>query len=213
MNAIDLLIADHNRVRGLFKRFNEAKEAENESAMGELAGKIFEELDVHTTIEEEVFYPAVRDTSEEITELVDEGLQEHHVVKVLMKEIAEVPPAGEEWVAKMAVLIENVEHHAKEEETDLFPPLRSACGGDRLATLGDDLEERKAALGSPRPRRQDRSHQGGAHQAGPGPGDPRALADEPRRAGGHRRASLRLAISWSSGTGPRGRRPPRRPPT
>ena len=149
MNAIDLLIADHNRVRGLFKRFNEAKEAENESAMGDLAGKIFEELDVHTTIEEEIFYPSVRDTSEEITELVDEGLQEHHVVKILMKEIAEVPPAAEEWVAKMAVLIENVEHHAKEEETDMFPPLRSACGGDRLDALGDDLEDRKAALGAP----------------------------------------------------------------
>jgi hemerythrin superfamily protein len=149
MNAIDLLIADHNRVRGLFKRFNEAKEAENESAMSELAGKIFEELEVHTTIEEEIFYPAARDTSEEISELVDEGLQEHHVVKVLMEEIAQVPPTGEEWVAKMTVLIENVEHHAKEEETDMFPPLRSSCGGDRLDALGDRLEERKAALGAP----------------------------------------------------------------
>ena len=149
MNAIDLLIADHNRVRGLFKRFSEAKEAEDESTMGELAGKIFEELEVHTTIEEEVFYPAVRDTNKEISQLIEEGLQEHHVVKVLMEEIAQVDPVGEEWVAKMSVLIENVEHHAKEEETDMFPPLRSACGSDRLGSLGDDLEERKAALGAP----------------------------------------------------------------
>jgi hemerythrin superfamily protein len=149
MNAIDLLIADHNRVRGLFKRFNDAKEAENEATMQDLAAKIFEELHVHTTIEEEIFYPAVRDTKEEISELVDEGLQEHHVVQVLMEEIAQAEPVGEEWVAKMAVLIENVEHHAKEEESDMFPPVRGAADSGRLQALGDELEKRKASLGAP----------------------------------------------------------------
>jgi hemerythrin superfamily protein len=149
MNAIDLLIADHNRVRGIFKRFNEAKEAEDETAMIELAGKIFDELTVHTTIEEEIFYPAVHDTSDEISEVVDEGVQEHHVVKTLMEELGKVEPAGEDWVAKMAVLIENVEHHAEEEEKEMFPPLRSSCGSDQLTALAEQLEERKASLGAP----------------------------------------------------------------
>ena len=87
MNALDLLIADHNRVRGLFARFNTAKDAQDTTAMVELAGKIFDELAVHTTIEEEIFYPAVHDTTEEIAETVDEGVEEHHVVKVLMEEL------------------------------------------------------------------------------------------------------------------------------
>lgn len=149
MDALALLVADHNRVRGLFARFEEAKEADDTGAMTALAGKIFEELEVHTTIEEEVFYPAVHDTSEEIHESVDEGVQEHHVVKVLMEEMSSVEPGSDEWVAKMTVVIENVEHHAEEEEQEMFPPLRSALGAEALEALAVSLEERKAGLGAP----------------------------------------------------------------
>jgi hemerythrin superfamily protein len=149
MNALDLLIADHNRVRGLFARFRAAHESKDDTTAIEVAGKIFDELEVHTTIEEEIFYPAVHDTDEEIGETVDEGLQEHHVVKVLMEEIGQVEAAGDEWVAKMTVLIENVEHHAEEEEKELFPPLRSACDAALLDDLAEQMEQRKASLGAP----------------------------------------------------------------
>lgn len=149
MNALDLLIADHNRVRGLFARFRSAHDVKDDTTAIEVAGKIFEELEVHTTIEEEIFYPAIHDTDEEIGETVDEGLQEHHVVKVLMEEIGQVEPGGEEWVAKMTVLIENVEHHAEEEEKELFPPIRSSWNADRLEALAEQMEERKASLGAP----------------------------------------------------------------
>jgi hemerythrin superfamily protein len=149
MNALDLLIADHNRVRGLFTRFQAAEEAKDEAQMAELAGKIFEELRVHTTIEEEIFYPDVHDTNEEIGEVVDEGVQEHHVAKVLLEELAALDPSADEWAAKMSVLIENVEHHAEEEEKEMFPPLRSRLSEDRLETLADRLEARKAELGAP----------------------------------------------------------------
>ena len=118
MDAIELLTADHNRVRGLFARFREAHEGKDDVTAIEVAGKIFDELKVHTTIEEEVFYPAVHDASEEIGETVDEGLEEHHVVETLMEELGQVEPAGDEWNAKMTVLIENVEHHAEEEEKE-----------------------------------------------------------------------------------------------
>jgi hemerythrin superfamily protein len=151
MNALDLLIADHNRVRGLFTRFKAAEEAKDDVAMIELAGKIFDELTVHTTIEEQLFYPTVHDTTEEIGETVDEGLQEHHVAKVLMAELGEVEGGSPEWVAKMQVLIENVEHHAEEEETELFPPLRSRMAADRLDALGSRIEARKSELGAPVP--------------------------------------------------------------
>ena len=149
MHAIDLLIADHNRVRGLFTRFNAAKESEDETTMIELAGKIFDELDVHTKIEEEIFYPAARATFEEVAEVVDEGLQEHHVVKLLMAELGQTPGGDEAWIAKMAVLVENVEHHAEEEEREMFPKLRSGMSADRLEQLAEQMEARKAELGAP----------------------------------------------------------------
>lgn len=149
MHALDLLIADHNRVRGLFAQFRQAHEADDRPAMVEVAAKILEDLEVHTTIEEEIFYPSIRDTSEEIGEMVDEGVQEHHVVKVLMEELGDVDVTSDEWAAKVTVLIENVEHHAEEEEQDMFPPLRSRLAADRLEALADQMETRKRELGAP----------------------------------------------------------------
>src|SRR4051794_11331263 len=121
MDALMLLNGDHNRVRGLFKRFEDAHERDDERSMTLLGSKIIEDLVVHTTIEEQIFYPAVRDLSDEIEELVAEGLQEHHVAKQLIEESQSIQPGGEEWTAKMTVLIENVEHHAEEEEGEMFP--------------------------------------------------------------------------------------------
>ncbi len=149
MDAIALLTADHNRVRGLFARFKEAHENDDAQAMVDLAAKIFEELEVHTTIEEEIFYPAVHDADADLAEVVDEGIQEHHVVDVLMAELREVEAASDEWVAKMTVLIENVEHHAEEEEDEMFPSARSNLGGDTLEEVAARMEARKAELGAP----------------------------------------------------------------
>jgi hemerythrin superfamily protein len=149
MNAIDLLIADHNRVRGLFSRFRAAKDADAGSDMAQIAAKIFEELEVHTAIEEDIFYPAVHDVTEATGDVVDEGVQEHHVVKLLMAELGQTPVVDDEWTAKLVVLIENVEHHAEEEETELFPTLRSKMEAARLDELAEQLEARKAELGAP----------------------------------------------------------------
>jgi hemerythrin superfamily protein len=173
VNALDLLIADHNRVRGLFARFTAAVDDGDVAAMSDLAATIAEELHVHTTIEEDVFYPAVHDTDDEIASTVDEGLEEHHVVDVLLAEIAELEPGSDQWIAKMTVVIENVEHHAEEEETELFPPLRNEMGTDRLESLGDQLESKKAALGAPTLADKidltvERLHEMAAHQEIPG---------------------------------------------
>jgi hemerythrin superfamily protein len=149
MDALTLLIADHNRVRGLFNRFRKAKDATDTATMAELAATIFTELDVHTTIEEEIFYPEIHDLSDEIGDTVDEGIQEHHVVKVLMPEIAGLEAGADEWVAKMTVLIENVEHHAEEEEKDLFPKVRTNTTADGREKLGARLDARKGELGAP----------------------------------------------------------------
>jgi len=149
MDAIKLLIADHNRVKGLFARYDEAQESSRTDDAALLASQIFEELEVHTTIEEEVFYPAAHGTSEELGKVVDEGIQEHHVVKVLMDEIGGLKPGSVNWVAKMAVIKESVEHHVEEEEGEMFPAVRSATNATWRDDLGDQLETKKAELGAP----------------------------------------------------------------
>ena len=143
MDAITLLTNDHDEVRSLFEQFRTANEADDMTRMKELQKQIFSELETHTRIEEDIFYPAVRDTDEEeLAETVDEGVQEHHVVKVLMREIEDVS-GDDTFIAKMKVLMENVEHHAEEEETDMFPDLRERMSQQRLDELGTEMEAAK----------------------------------------------------------------------
>lgn len=149
MDALTLLTADHNRVRGLFKRFKDAHEAEDQETATLVATTIFDELDVHTTIEETVFYPAVTDVKDEVHELVVEGLEEHKVAKDLIAEAKALSPEDEHWAAKVKVLIESVEHHAEEEEKELFPKVRSGLDAKKLDALGEALEAKKRELGAP----------------------------------------------------------------
>lgn len=142
-DAIQVLTDDHDKVRDLFEQFEQAKESDDEQTMRSLQQKIFSELETHTRIEEDIFYPAVRELDvDELTETIDESLQEHHVVNVLMREIADVSTV-ETFVAKMTVLIENVEHHADEEEEEMFPKVRQHMSEADLETLGKELEAAK----------------------------------------------------------------------
>ena len=149
MDAITLLTADHNRVRGLFKKFQDAHEAEDQTEMVEAAKKIINELEVHAEIEEQIFYPTIREASEELGETVAEGIEEHHVAKILMEEAKQLSPDDEAWEAKILVLIESVEHHATEEEEEMFPKVRTALDKTAREQLGDQLEAMKAQLGAP----------------------------------------------------------------
>ena len=149
MDALALLTADHNRVRGLFARFSAAKEAGETQQMQILGEAVFRELQVHTAIEEERFYPWARDLSEELGEMVDEGVQEHHLVKVLIEELGELTAEDPEWVAKLTVLVENVDHHAGEEEEEMFPAIRKAASAEDLERMGEELEREKAERGAP----------------------------------------------------------------
>ena len=149
MDALSLLTADHNRVRGLFARFQAAEEEKDTATMMELAAKIIVELEVHTTIEEEIFYPEIKGASEDIKDIVDEGVEEHHVATTLIEEIKGLTPEDDAWAAKMKVLIESVEHHAEEEEQEMFPDVRKALDKASLEDLAVRLESRKAQLGAP----------------------------------------------------------------
>jgi len=149
MDATELLTADHNRLRGLFARFESAKEEDDLEQMTALTATILAELEVHTTIEEEIFYPELVDLNEEIHESITEGIEEHNVAKKQMAEVAGMPPDTDEWAAKVTVLLEVVEHHKDEEESTLFPKVRSATSADDREQLGVRLDARKAQLGAP----------------------------------------------------------------
>ena len=98
-------------------------------------------------IEETIFYPTVKATpSEELKDDVREADEEHHVVKMLMTEISAMKPEDEQYDAKVTVLKENIEHHVKEEEGEMFPLVKKRFDKARLEQLGDEMEERKETL-------------------------------------------------------------------
>ena len=142
MEATKLLKQDHDKVKGLFEQF---EQAESDDQKQLLVTQIVKELQVHTTIEEDVFYPAVRQADEEHEELVREGLEEHHVADQLMREIQALDVSDPQLEAKMTVLKENVEHHVEEEEGDMFPGLQGLLGKETLEQLGERMLQAKGA--------------------------------------------------------------------
>jgi hemerythrin superfamily protein len=155
MNALELLKSDHDKVRGLFREFEAAAEKGNQDRSFEIMSQIAEELEVHTTIEEVVLYPAARNAGEEAENLALEGIEEHHVVDQLLEEIKRMDPSDEAYVPKVKVLIENVEHHAEEEEQELFPELEETLGTQRLEELGQELEKAKQDTQTQQQSKQD----------------------------------------------------------
>ena len=111
MNAFQLLKEDHQKVSGIFQQLEPTTERA-EKTRTELFAKLKEELDIHAKIEESVFYPSIKQAAE-TREIVLEGFEEHHVIKMLLKELEAVPVDTEQWTAKLKVLKENVEHHVE----------------------------------------------------------------------------------------------------
>src|ERR1044071_8486271 len=139
MDAFNLLKADHRKVEDLF--------SELESASGQAKMRVFEqirtELELHTHIEETVFYPAL-EQPKQTHELTMEAYEEHDVVKKLLQELSRAKSPNEEWEAKAKVLQENVEHHVEEEENELFPKASKVLSSEELETLGEQMESEKA---------------------------------------------------------------------
>ena len=148
MEATTLLKQDHDKVRSLLNEF-EAQADGDGRAKRELFEEIRNELEIHSAIEEEIFYPAVKALrTEEAEEIVDESIEEHGVVKRLLDELDATDTDDETFDAKMKVLKENVEHHADEEEDEMFPEAKSGLESGRLEELGRKMEQRKEALKS-----------------------------------------------------------------
>jgi hemerythrin superfamily protein len=155
MDAITLLKDDHKTVEQLFRRYEKAGDRAHAEKRN-LVDRFTEALSVHAAIEEQLFYPVVRATVPGTEDMALESLEEHHIVKWVLAELEHMDPGDERFDAKVTVLIENVRHHVREEEQELFPRVRDELGRDALSHLGDAMvEARKTAPTRPHPRSPD----------------------------------------------------------
>jgi hemerythrin-like domain-containing protein len=144
-DAVEMLKHDHAQVKDLFRQYEAAGDRAYQKKQ-RIAEEVFIELEVHTTLEEELFYPAMkRKTDQDGKDLVAEAMEEHHVVTTLMEELQGLDPKDERYDAKFKVLMDNVEHHIEEEEGEMFPEAEEVLG-DRLERLGTQMQERKQQL-------------------------------------------------------------------
>jgi hypothetical protein len=144
MNAFQLLKEDHQKVSGIFQQIEPTTERAEKTRTEQFA-QLQQELDIHAQIEEAVFYPAIKQAAE-TREIVLEGFEEHHVIKMLLKELESMPVDTEQWTAKVKVLKENVEHHVEEEEEEMFQKARQVLSEEEINDLGARMGEMKKEL-------------------------------------------------------------------
>lgn len=172
MDALTLLEQDHDKVMKILEDLEKTTER-GVKAREQLFNKLVSELTVHEQIEEQIFYPAVKEraTTKKLEDLVTESYEEHHFVDMVKADIEQTPFESEEWAAKFKVMKENIEHHAKEEEEGkMFPKVRKAFTKAELEDLGAQIEELKEQL-----------QQGAAEEASRSAASPSPSATSSRR--------------------------------
>jgi len=142
MDPFELLKKDHQAVSTLFERI----EAATGSAKLGIFQQIKGELELHTHIEEVIFYPAL-EKANQTRDLTLEAYEEHKVVKELLGELDAAGTVTDEWKAKLTVLKENVEHHVDEEENELFDKANDVLTGEEAESLGDRMQAEKVKRG------------------------------------------------------------------
>ena len=141
MNVYELLKKDHREVKQLFKQIEETS-SRAEKKRTELFEKLKKELIAHSKAEEKAFYSRLK-KEDETKEDTLEAVEEHHVVDVLLKELSSMPVTSDEWMAKFSVLKENVMHHVKEEEEELFKEAKEVISGEEAEEVGEEVEKQK----------------------------------------------------------------------
>ena len=144
MDAMTLLREDHRKVKKLLAKIESTTERGVKTRQ-DLFTKVKQELVVHEAIEEEIFYPALKQHPK-TQEIAMEAYEEHHVVDTVMAEIEGVAYDDETWGAKFKVMKENLEHHIEEEEGEMFKQAKQVFDEDELAQLGESMMARKEEL-------------------------------------------------------------------
>jgi len=142
-DAIAMLTADHKKVKRLFADFDKLKDAGSDEDKASIVDQICNELKIHTELEEEIFYPAVRKAIDD-GDLMDEALVEHAGAKDLIAQLEDASPEDDLYDAKVTVLGEQIDHHVKEEEGDMFPKAKKAKVDTEA--LGATMLKRKITL-------------------------------------------------------------------
>ncbi len=142
-SATKLLEEDHRRVRELFDRFEETRDRATKQR---IVGDLRRELTLHAKVEEEIFYPRFLKRRGDPEKMVRESFEEHKIVETLLEDLSKIGPRDEQFDAKVTVLQENVDHHAKEEERDLFPEAEKLLSKAQLEAMGAEMEDRKDEL-------------------------------------------------------------------
>jgi hemerythrin superfamily protein len=144
-DAITLLKTDHKKVRALLETLDKTDAPARRT---KLLGQIETELKVHTTIEEEIFYPAFKRKAEESDqrEMYFEAKEEHGLVDIILPKAKSANPSSDEFGARAKVLKDLVVHHAKEEEKEMFKAAKKLFDRDELKTLGAQMQRRKREL-------------------------------------------------------------------
>lgn len=143
MNAIELLKEDHDRVDRLFQKVKATEDGEH----AKLFEQIKQELDIHTHIEETIFYPLIiKEGDEELKSITLEGIEEHRQAKMFLRELAGLKEDSEKFEPKLKVLMEDIEHHVQEEEGEMFPLVEEQFDTTTLEELGAEMEEEKQSF-------------------------------------------------------------------
>jgi hemerythrin-like domain-containing protein len=141
MDALTLLRRDHDKLKGLLRELEPTTERATKTRT-ELFERIKSELTVHEIVEEEIFYPTLKQHPK-AKEIVLEGYEEHDVVDTLLGELERLPVDDETWGPKAKVMIENIEHHIEEEEGEMFTKARQVFDREELEQLGEAMARRK----------------------------------------------------------------------
>jgi len=146
-DAITLLKKDHEKVRGLLTKLESAA-LRGDGKASELLQQIDHEVKIHSQVEEEIFYPAFHEAArtKEQNKLFFEAKEEHHVVDMVMPEVGENDGGTEGFAGRAKVLKDLIEHHADEEEKQMFPAAKKLLGRDELRELGRRIQQRKKEL-------------------------------------------------------------------
>jgi hemerythrin-like domain-containing protein len=144
MDALKLLKADHDEVKKMLSDLESTTERAEKTRTEGLA-TLKAELEVHEAIEEEIFYPALKEHPK-TKDIALEGYEEHHVVDMVMGELEGVDVSDETWAAKFAVMKENLEHHIEDEEGEMFPQAEQVFDEAELEELGERMQARKEEL-------------------------------------------------------------------
>ena len=144
-DVTELLKADHDRVDELFEKVKANADGDNKDVFQ----TIRQELELHTHVEEQIFYPNLLENGdEELQKIVREGLEEHGQVKTLLTEMGPMSGDDEKFKAKLQVLMENVEHHVEEEEREMFPMVHDQLDEQMLVRLGSLIKAEKERVRS-----------------------------------------------------------------